>query len=65
LSLREAKRRSNPPPGKADALAGRGVPQTEHPVTTSTPILSQAASTNRLKTASGVYDHATGRVNLL
>lgn len=52
----------------ADLLAAaiaENVRQTERHVTTSTPILSVAASTDQLKVAGGVYDLANGRVNLL
>jgi carbonic anhydrase len=52
----------------ADLLAAaiaENVRQTEGHVTTSTPILSQAASSGQLKVAGGVYDLATGRVHLM
>ncbi len=52
----------------ADLLAAataENVRQTEAHVATSMPILAAAASTGQLKIAGGVYDLATGRVNLL
>jgi carbonic anhydrase len=47
------------------AAIAENVLQTEGHVTTSTPILSQAASSGQLKVAGGVYDLATGRVRLM
>jgi carbonic anhydrase len=52
----------------ADLLAAaiaENVRQTEGHITTLAPILSQAAGSGQLKVAGGVYDLATGRVNLV
>jgi carbonic anhydrase len=47
------------------AAIAENVRQTEAHVATSTPILSAAVSAGQLKVAGGVYDLATGRVNLM
>lgn len=52
----------------ADLLAAataENVRRTERHIATSTPILSEAAGTGRLKVAGGVYDLADGRVHLV
>ena len=47
------------------AAIAENVRLTERHIATSTPILSEAVATGRLKVAGGVYDLANGKVNLV